>query len=74
MGLEHDSVTSKTFLTFRKRVFLTEILSDSFVALATAVTFKCEYIEFFLIRIRLAKTGNLFIDLRSSTNSCIGCW
>jgi len=47
MGLEHDPVTSKTFLTFRKMVFLTEILLDSFVVLATAVTFRCKYIEFF---------------------------
>jgi hypothetical protein len=47
MGLEHDPVTLKTFLTFRKMVFLTEILLDSFVILATAVTFRCEYIEIF---------------------------
>jgi len=47
MGLEHDPVTSKIFLTFRKMVFLTEILLDSFVVLVTAVTFRCEYIEFF---------------------------
>jgi hypothetical protein len=47
MGLEHNPVTSKAFLTFRKVLFLKEILLDSFVALATAVTFRCEYIEFF---------------------------
>jgi hypothetical protein len=46
MGLEHDPVNSETFLTFRKMVFLTEILLDSFVVLATAVTFS-EYIKFF---------------------------
>jgi len=47
MGLENNPVNSKTFLTFRKMVFLIEILLDSFVVLATALTFRCEYIEFF---------------------------
>lgn len=47
MSLEHDPVTAKIFLTFRKMVFLTEILLDNFVVLVVALNFRCEYIEFF---------------------------